>query len=108
MTVEAAIAVGSLVAVLMLCVAAVLATTAFVRCVDAAREAARLQARGDGVRVVSAVAAIAPHGAVSQVTRGGSAGDTVTARVSVGVPLLPGLVVSATAVAYAEPGSDDG
>jgi Flp pilus assembly protein TadG len=46
-TVEAAIAIAALVVVLVLCLAGVSAVLMQVRCVDAAREAARLAARGD-------------------------------------------------------------
>src|ERR1700755_565651 len=46
-TVEAAFAIAALVAVLMLCVSGLTAVSMQVRCVDAAREAGRLAARGD-------------------------------------------------------------
>ena len=46
-TVEAAFGVATLVAVLMLCLAGITAVAQQVRCIDAAREAARLAARGD-------------------------------------------------------------
>ncbi|MGH3563546.1 MAG: TadE family type IV pilus minor pilin, partial [Mycobacterium sp.] len=44
---EAALGLAALVAVLVLCLAGVTAVSMQVRCVDAAREAARLAARGD-------------------------------------------------------------
>ncbi|MDM4141072.1 TadE family type IV pilus minor pilin, partial [Mycobacterium sp. FLAC0960] len=46
-TVEAALGIAALVVVLVLCLAGVTAVSMQVRCVDAAREAARLAARGD-------------------------------------------------------------
>ena len=46
-TVEAAFAIAALVAVLVLCLAGLTAVAMQVRCIDAAREAARLAARGD-------------------------------------------------------------
>ncbi|HSA40472.1 MAG TPA: TadE family type IV pilus minor pilin, partial [Mycobacterium sp.] len=94
-----------LVTVLVLAVAGLGALSAQVRCVDAAREAARLAARGDTDGALSAAAAVAPRGATIRIE---PAGDTVRARVQVPVPLLPGLAVSATALAAAEPGSRRG
>ncbi|EFD56183.1 conserved hypothetical protein [Mycobacterium tuberculosis T92] len=44
---EAALAIATLVLVLVLCLAGVTAVSMQVRCIDAAREAARLAARGD-------------------------------------------------------------
>ncbi len=86
----------------MLSVGAVVGVTAHVRCVDAAREAARLAARGDDARAARAVEDVGPPGASSTVSRGDR---TVTVQVRAPVALLPGLTVSATAVAAAEPGS---
>ncbi|MFC7754770.1 TadE family type IV pilus minor pilin [Tsukamurella soli] len=103
MTVEAALAIGSLVVVLIACIGAVTAMTSYVRCVDAAREGARLHALGDAARASSAVAAVAPGGASSSVSRDDGA---VTVRVSADVPLLPGLTVTGVAVAATEPGLD--
>lgn len=99
---EAAFAVASLITVLGLSVGAVVGVTAHVRCVDAAREAARLAARGDDARAARAVAEVGPPGASSSVSRDS---DTVTVQVRAPVALLPGLTVSATAVAAAEPGA---
>jgi hypothetical protein len=70
-----------------------------VRCVDAAREAARLAARGDDAS--AAARRIAPDGAALRLrTDGGFVIATVTARST----LLPGLTVAAEAVAAVEPG----
>ena len=87
---------------LVLSVGAVVGVTAHVRCVDAAREAARLSARGDDARAAKAVAEVGPSGATSTMSRDG---ETVTVQVRAPVALLPGLTVSATAVAAVEPGT---
>ncbi|MBH0781357.1 TadE family type IV pilus minor pilin [Nocardia bovistercoris] len=101
MTVEAAIAVASIVAVVLCCVGALLAASTQVRCVDAAREAARLGARGDEANAVSAARAVAPSGA--RITLRGE-GDRVLATVTAHTPLLPLVELHADAVAVKEPG----
>ncbi|MFC9788094.1 TadE family type IV pilus minor pilin [Rhodococcus sp. NPDC127528] len=98
-TVEAAIAIASIVVVVILCVGSVLAVSAHVRCVDAARESARLVARGDRDEAVPAGRRVAPGGARVEVRE---EGRYVTARVSTGVALLPLLRISAEAVAAVE------
>lgn len=97
---EAALAIAGMVAVLVLCLAAVTAVTLQVRCVDAAREAARLAARGDRVGAASA-GNLAPAGAAVEVRVDGG---YVIARVSGRSPVLPGVVIVGRAVAAAEPG----
>jgi Flp pilus assembly protein TadG len=101
-TVEAALALCSLVAVLALVLAAVSAVAAQLRCIDAAREAARLTARGEPDRAEEIARRIAPRGAVVAVT---VRGDEVTARVSANpaAGLLPGVDVGAEAAAVLEP-----
>ena len=94
---EAALAIATMVAVVLLCAAGITAAALQIRCVDAAREAARLAARGD---VASAASSLAPSGASLEVRRDGG---YVLARVSGRAPMLPGLVISAEAVAAAEP-----
>ncbi len=69
------------------------------RCVDAAREAARLAARED-VSAVDSAAALVPAGASVEVRR---VGGYVSARVSVRSSVLPGIVIGGEAVAAAEP-----
>ncbi len=86
--------------VLLLCVAGVMAVAMQIRCVDAAREAARLAARGAGAGVVAA-AGLAPAGASVELRRDG---DYVVARVSGRLPVLPGVVIVGEAVSVAEPG----
>lgn len=101
-TVEAALALCSLVTVLALVLAAVSAVAAQLRCVDAAREAARLTARGEQDRAELLARRIAPRGATVAVT---VHGDEILARVSADpVPgLLPGIDVGAEAAAVMEP-----
>jgi hypothetical protein len=97
--VEAAFAIAALVLVLTLCLAGLSAMAMHVRCVDAAREAARLAARGaDGSNIARVVA---PEGAVVRLRRDG---DLVEATVTARSALLPGLTVAARAVAAMEPG----
>lgn len=100
-TVEAAIAVAAIVAVLMLCIAAVVAVTLHVRCVDAAREAARLAARGDQA-AVSTASRVGPDGARVHVR---FEGEYAIARVETSSALLPSVQISAEAVAAIEPGA---
>ncbi len=101
-TVEAAIALAALITVVVACVAAVMAVVTQVRCVDSAREVARLAARGDG-RAEKVGREVMPGARIAV-----EAGDgTVTARVAVAVPLLP-LTLSARAVAAVEPGVGPG
>ncbi len=99
-TVEAAIALASLTVVLLLSVGAVLAAAVQVQCIDAAREAARLTARGAGDRAVSVAEQVAPEGAQVQVR---SSGDTVVVTVRATSRLLPGLDLRGEAVAVLEP-----
>ncbi|MCV7230458.1 TadE family type IV pilus minor pilin [Mycolicibacterium komossense] len=96
-TVEAALAVATLVFVLVLCVGGLTAVSAQIRCIDAAREAARLAARGDDG--TSAVRAIAPAGAVLALRVDGG---FVSATVSTSAGMLPGITVSARAVSAVE------
>ena len=100
-TVEAAFAVAALVVVLVLCVAGLTAVSMQVRCVDAAREAARVAARGDDRSASDAARAVAPDGAALQLRRDG---ELVVATVTARSVLLPGLTIAAQAVAAAEPG----
>jgi Flp pilus assembly protein TadG len=101
-TVEAALALCSLVTVLALVLAAVSAVAAQLRCVDAAREAARLTARGEQDRAELLARRIAPRGATVAVT---VHGDEILARVSADpvAGLLPGIDVGAEAAAVMEP-----
>ncbi|MCD2193561.1 hypothetical protein LQ327_09215 [Actinomycetospora endophytica] len=100
-TVEAAIAIGSLVAVLAVVLAAVGAVVAQIRCVDAAGEAARRASRDDTLGA-EALARDLPAGTEVHVEPEGG-----LVRVVVRVPplggALPGLRLAAEAVAAREP-----
>lgn len=99
-TVEAALGLAALLAVLVLCLAGITAVSAQVRCIDAAREAARLAARGDDLAAVGIVHRLAPAGAAMQLRRDG---QFVVAVVKVRPYLLPSVDITATGVATAEP-----
>jgi hypothetical protein len=87
------------VAVLAFCVAGLTAMSMQVRCIDAAREAARLAARGDDAAAAETGRGIAPANAGFDISRGdGLVVATVTSR-SI---LLPGIVISGRAVAAVE------
>ncbi|MFQ6394640.1 TadE family type IV pilus minor pilin [Nocardia sp. KC 131] len=101
MTVEAAIAFAAIVVAVVLCLGALLAASTQVRCVDAAREAARLTARGDQSNAMSAAERIAPPAADIAVR---NEGDRVIAVVTARSVLLPLLDLRAEAVAVLEPG----
>lgn len=98
---EAAFAIAALVVVLALCAAGLTAVWLQVRCIDAAREAARLAARGDDGAAAEVARAAGPDGAALRLRRDG---DRVVATVSVSAPLLPGVTVVGEAVAAVEPG----
>ena len=91
-------AIASLVAVLVLCAAGLTAVVVKVRCVDAAREAARLAARGDS-SWLAAAQAVAPAGAAMQLRRDGG---YFVARVTGHSPMLPGVLIAAEAVSAVE------
>jgi len=101
-TVEAALAIASLVTVLVLCLGALLSISHQVRCQDAAREAARLAARGDRDRAVEVATRVAPAGARVSLTE---EGDLLVAGIDADAPLLPMLTLTAEAVAVREPES---
>lgn len=105
-TVEAAIALGAFVTVLAIALGAISAAIDQLRCIDAAREAARLVARGESDRARAAAAEIAPTSASVSVT---VHEDTiqVDVRVKPVNGLLPGLELHAAAYAIAEPGSTE-
>jgi Flp pilus assembly protein TadG len=104
-TAELAVALPVLTLLLVVGLSAVNVVTTKMRCVDAAREAARSEARGEPG--VAAGARAAPQSAVVSVA---SDGDTVRANVRVQThPLggrLPGFTVEAAAVAAVEPDPD--
>lgn len=102
-SIEGAYAIAAIVLVVIIGVGAVTGVTAQVRCTDAAREVARLTAAGDasarevGSRVVGESARISVR----------EQDDRIVVDVSAPVPLVPGLTVSARAVAVPEPDGSD-
>ncbi|MGW7534687.1 TadE family type IV pilus minor pilin [Amycolatopsis sp. NPDC054798] len=99
-TVEAALSLGALTAVLAILLAGTSAIAGHLRCLDAAREAARLTAAGQPEAADAVVQTIAPRGAHLTIRR---AGDGVTAEVT--TDALAVLQLNATAYAILEPGS---
>jgi hypothetical protein len=98
-TVEAAIALGGLAMVLYVVLAGFATVLGQLMCQDAAREGARLLARGEAGSAHEAVARIAPAGADLKITTMGEHID-----IEVFMPaLLPGLPIDAHAFAVAEP-----
>jgi hypothetical protein len=85
---------------MVLCCAGLVAVSLQMRCLDAAREAARLAARGDPATAV-AVAGLVPAGASMDLRRDGG---YVVARVSSRSPILPGVVIVGEAVSLTEAG----
>lgn len=104
-TIEAAIALSVVVIVLAMCLAGIGCAIGEIRCVDAAREAARLAARGDGDQAAEVVARLAPTEASLNLRVDG---DTVIATVTAAPVggLLPAVRLTATAVAAKEPTAD--
>jgi hypothetical protein len=90
---------AALVVVLLLCISGITAVSAQIRCLDAAREAARLAARGDDGSDVAR--SIAPAGSAVQLHRDG---ELVVAVVTARSVLLPGVTIAGRAVAAVEPG----
>lgn len=105
-TAETAIVLPVLLLVLAAAVAAVVVVGSQLRCVDAAREAARAASRGDPAAQVAAIVgrAAPPGAAVSTRTSGDLVIVTVTAPVRPLGPVLLRVHVSATATAELEPG----
>lgn len=105
-TVEAAIALCALTVVFGLILAGTVAVIGQFRCADAAREAARLIARGERQLAEQAVARIAPGGARLLVETEGDA-VTVEVRAAPVAGLLPGLQLQSRAYTMLEPGVSD-
>ncbi len=101
---EAALGIGALTFVSALLLTGTGLAADQVRCTDAAREAARLLARGQPARAEQAVREIGPRGARLDVVR---EGDAITAGVEAEpvAGLLPGIRLRSLAFAIAEPGS---
>ena len=103
-TVEAALALCSLVLVLALALGAVAAAAASVRCLDASRELARLASRGEAERGRAIAAELAPAGARLDLTH---RGDTLVAEVSVQLLRPLPMRIGGRAVAAVEPGGGE-
>lgn len=106
-TAEAAVALPTLLMLVVFGMGAVDVISAQLRCVDAAREAVRAAVRGEPVGVVHDLASqAAPAGSTVQI---GSSGDRVTVVVRADVRLLGGLLpdiaVRGDAVGLREPGA---
>lgn len=102
-TVETAIGLFSLVAVLGLVCVGMATVLGQLRCTDAAREAARLAARGDSALVDEAVRRTAPRDARWEL-RWAQGGVTAIVRAEPVGGLVPGTEVRAEAFAVPEPG----
>ncbi|UJW34643.1 pilus assembly protein [Saccharothrix sp. AJ9571] len=100
MSVEAAIALSALTAFFLLLIGGLVAMVDQLRCADAAREAARLVARGQPESAERAVREIGPVGAEYAVR---PEGDAFTVEVVAGAKLLPGLRLNGHAYAMYEP-----
>jgi hypothetical protein len=87
------------VAVLSLCMAGLTAMSMQVRCIDAAREAARLAARGDEEAAAQAAYDIAPHQAKLDIRNDSG---LVVATVTADSILLPGITIRAETVSAIE------
>jgi hypothetical protein len=98
-TVESAISVSAILLVVFAAALALLAVASHVRCVDAAREAARLAARGDDEHARSSAQAVAPPGALVSIDEGP---DIVTATVTFHGPIFS-VDLGAKSVAAKEP-----
>jgi len=101
-TVEAALALCSLAVFLAVAVASVVAVAAAIRCIDAAREMARLAARGEADRGRAVAAELAPAGARLELVH---RDDLVIAEVSHDLLRPLPLRVGSRAVAALEPGA---
>ena len=104
-TAEVAVALPALVVLVAAGMTAVSVLTAQLRCVDAAREAARAAARGEDAAIVRSLAERSgPAGSDVQVTSGGREVEvTVSAEADSVGGLLPAVRVQASAVALREP-----
>ncbi|WP_219414880.1 TadE family type IV pilus minor pilin [Pseudonocardia nigra] len=100
---EAALALCGLAVFLALAVGTIVTVTGSIRCVDAARELARLAARGEPERGRAVAAELAPSGARLELMR---EADVVVAVVSADVLRPIPLRIGGRAVAALEPGAE--
>ncbi|WP_243791164.1 TadE family type IV pilus minor pilin [Saccharopolyspora gloriosae] len=102
-TVEAALGIGSVVAVFLLALSALSVLLSQLRCTDAAVEAARLAARGDRAGARVAVDRLAPAGATLTISTGDGLA-TAEVLAAPGTGLLPEHWRRSRASAALEPG----
>ncbi|MBT8228091.1 MAG: mucin-associated surface protein [Dactylosporangium sp.] len=101
-TAELAVALPSLMLLLMFGITGVAGTMVKLRCCAAARDAALAQARGDSAEAAARLAA-PDNATVTRRTDGGVVRVTIRAPVKPFGPRLPGLVVEGSAAAAVEP-----
>ena len=101
-TVETAICLGGVLIVLALVLAGLSALLGQIQCTDAAREAARLVARGEIDQAKQVAARIAPSGSTVTITVTEDTVAVVVAANPIG-GLLPGVSMHAEAYAVREP-----
>ncbi|MFT4397681.1 TadE family type IV pilus minor pilin [Gordonia lacunae] len=102
-TVEAAYAIAAIVVTVLIAVGAIAAVTTQIRCTDAAREVARLSAAGDASAREAARQLVGDAARVSI----SFSDEHVVVEVRSEVAMLPGLTMSARAVAVKEPTGAD-
>ena len=102
-TVEAAYAIVAIVVTVLIAVGAIAAVTTQIRCTDAAREVARLSAAGDSSAREAARRLVGDAARVSI----SASDENVIVEVRSEVAMLPGLTMSARAVAAKEPTGAD-
>ncbi|MGW9266897.1 TadE family type IV pilus minor pilin [Gordonia terrae] len=102
-TVEAAYAIAAIVVTVLIAVGAIAAVTTQIRCTDAAREVARLSAAGDSSAREAARRLVGDAVRVSI----SASDENVVVEVRSEVAMLPGLTMSARAVAAKEPTGAD-
>lgn len=98
-SIEAAFAITAMVAVLALAFGAIGATVGYLRCVDAAREAARLVGIGDEQAALRIARQIAPSQARIEL---GTTGEGAFSIVRMSVAFLPGVELTARSYAVLE------
>ncbi len=106
MTVEAALVLPLLIFVFAACLAGIGCLAMQLRCLDAAREAARLAGRGDLAAAREAAAELSGGASVDIQFDGNLVRVRVSARPLAG--LLPGIALEGVAVAAVEVGSKSG
>ncbi|MGW6036732.1 TadE family type IV pilus minor pilin [Gordonia terrae] len=102
-TVEAAYAIAAIVVTVLIAVGAIAAVTTQIRCTDAAREVARLSAAGDSSAREAARRLVGDAARLSI----SASDENVVVEVRSEVAMLPGLTMSARAVAAKEPTGAD-